>query len=118
MAASPERTGEGPRGLSFGALVQAVPAASAVPATVEVCLSPEDDCAEFAERAIAGAQREILVSAYRLTVGSGIYPRTQRRHADHPRRQCVPLADRGGAGARGPAGAALPAGVAAARAPG
>jgi len=72
MAASPERTGEGPRGLSFGALVQAVPAAAAVPATVEVCFSPEDDCAEFAERAIAGAQREILVSAYRLTVGSGI----------------------------------------------
>ena len=53
-------------------LVQAVPAAAAVPATVEVCFSPEDDCAEFAERAIAGAQREILVSAYRLTVGSGV----------------------------------------------
>ena len=41
-------------------------------ATVAVCFSPEDDCAAFAERTIDGAERNILVSAYRLTVGSGI----------------------------------------------
>jgi hypothetical protein len=40
--------------------------------TVALCFAPEDDCAAFAEHAIAGAEREILVSAYRLTVGSGI----------------------------------------------
>jgi phosphatidylserine/phosphatidylglycerophosphate/cardiolipin synthase-like enzyme len=41
-------------------------------ATIEVCFAPEDDCAGFSEHLIAGAEREILVSAYRLTVGSGI----------------------------------------------
>jgi phosphatidylserine/phosphatidylglycerophosphate/cardiolipin synthase-like enzyme len=41
-------------------------------ATVAVCFAPEDDCAEFAEHAIESAKREILVGAYRLTVGSGI----------------------------------------------
>jgi phosphatidylserine/phosphatidylglycerophosphate/cardiolipin synthase-like enzyme len=45
---------------------------AATEVTVEVCFAPEDDCAAFAERAIEGADREILVSAYRLTVGSGI----------------------------------------------
>ena len=54
-------------------LSPAVPISSAVTeATVEVCFAPEDDCAGFAERAIEAAEREILVSAYRLTVGSGI----------------------------------------------
>ena len=41
-------------------------------ATVEVCFAPEEDCAAFAERAIEAAEREILVSAYQLTVGSGV----------------------------------------------
>jgi phospholipase D len=47
-------------------------ASTASEATIEVCFAPEEDCAGFAERAIAGAERQILVSAYRLTVGSGI----------------------------------------------
>ena len=34
--------------------------------------APEEDCAAFAVRAIDNADREILVAAYRLTVGSGI----------------------------------------------
>jgi len=59
--------------LAFSVLLTALPVASvASNATVAVCFAPEDDCAEFAERAIKGAEREILVSAYRLTVGSGI----------------------------------------------
>jgi phosphatidylserine/phosphatidylglycerophosphate/cardiolipin synthase-like enzyme len=45
-----------------------VPAA----ATIAVCFAPEEDCAAFAVRAIENAEREILVAAYRLTVGSGI----------------------------------------------
>jgi phosphatidylserine/phosphatidylglycerophosphate/cardiolipin synthase-like enzyme len=35
-------------------------------------LLPEEDCAAFAIRAIDNAEREILVSAYGLTTGSGI----------------------------------------------
>jgi phosphatidylserine/phosphatidylglycerophosphate/cardiolipin synthase-like enzyme len=35
-------------------------------------LHPEEDCAAFSVRAIDKAEREILVAAYRLTVGSGI----------------------------------------------
>jgi hypothetical protein len=35
-------------------------------------LSPEEDCAAFAVRAIDNAEREILVGAYGLTTGSGI----------------------------------------------
>lgn len=51
----------------------AVPAASAVSdATVAVCFAPEEDCDAFAVRAIDGAEREILINAYRLTVGSGV----------------------------------------------
>lgn len=34
--------------------------------------SPEEDCAAFAARAIDNAEREILVSAYGLTTGSGV----------------------------------------------
>ena len=34
--------------------------------------APEENCAGFAARAIEGAECEILVSAYRLTVGSGV----------------------------------------------
>jgi phosphatidylserine/phosphatidylglycerophosphate/cardiolipin synthase-like enzyme len=41
-------------------------------AAIAVCFSPEEDCAAFAVRAIDNAEREILVSAYGLTTGSGI----------------------------------------------
>jgi phosphatidylserine/phosphatidylglycerophosphate/cardiolipin synthase-like enzyme len=41
-------------------------------AAIAVCFAPEEDCAAFAVRAIDNAEREILVSAYRLTVGSGV----------------------------------------------
>jgi phosphatidylserine/phosphatidylglycerophosphate/cardiolipin synthase-like enzyme len=41
-------------------------------AAIAVCFAPEEDCAAFAVRAIDNAEREILVVAYRLTVGSGI----------------------------------------------
>jgi mitochondrial cardiolipin hydrolase len=59
--------------LALAVLPSVLPISSAaMDATVEVCFAPEDDCAGFAERAIEGAEREILVSAYRLTVGSGI----------------------------------------------
>jgi phospholipase D len=59
--------------LAVGVLSPALPAASTVSdATISVCFSPEEDCADFAVRAIDGAAREILVSAYGLTVGSGI----------------------------------------------
>ena len=60
--------------LAFGVLSQVRPAAASVTsaATVAVCFAPEEDCDAFAVRAIDGAGREILVSAYRLTVGSGV----------------------------------------------
>lgn len=60
--------------LAFGVLllVQPAYASGTFDATVAVCFAPEDDCAAFAESAIASAKGEILVSAYRLTVGSGI----------------------------------------------
>ncbi|MGC2200090.1 MAG: phospholipase D-like domain-containing protein [Stellaceae bacterium] len=56
-------------GVSSTALTAAPVASHAM---IEICFSPEDDCAGFAERAIGAAEHEILVSAYRLTVGSGI----------------------------------------------
>jgi hypothetical protein len=40
-----------------------------------VCFAPEEDCAAFVVRAIDNAERQILVSAYRLTVGSGVVGR-------------------------------------------
>jgi phosphatidylserine/phosphatidylglycerophosphate/cardiolipin synthase-like enzyme len=50
-----------------------LPAATAVPgAAVAVCFAPEEDCAGFAVAAIDRARRQILVSAYNLTTGSGI----------------------------------------------
>ena len=39
---------------------------------IAVCFTPEEDCAAFAVRAIDNAEREILVTAYGLTTGSGI----------------------------------------------
>ncbi len=50
-----------------------VPAAATVPgATVAVCFAPEENCAAVAVGAIDRARRQILVSAYNLTTGSGI----------------------------------------------
>lgn len=39
---------------------------------VATCFSPEEDCIAFAVRAIDAAERQILVSSYALTTGSGI----------------------------------------------
>jgi phosphatidylserine/phosphatidylglycerophosphate/cardiolipin synthase-like enzyme len=50
-----------------------LPAAATVPgATVAVCFAPEEDCAAFVVGTIDRARRQILVSAYNLTTGSGI----------------------------------------------
>jgi phospholipase D len=62
-----------PLKLALAAITLAHPAAFiSTSATVTVCFAPEEDCDAFAVRAIDGAEREILVSAYRLTVGSGV----------------------------------------------
>jgi hypothetical protein len=59
--------------LALSAISPAQPAASlTTDAAIEVCFAPEEDCAAFAVRAIDDAEREMLVAAYRLTVGSGI----------------------------------------------
>ena len=59
--------------LAFNVVSAALPAAATVPgATVAVCFAPEEDCAAFAVGAIDRARRQILVSAYNLTTGSGI----------------------------------------------
>jgi phosphatidylserine/phosphatidylglycerophosphate/cardiolipin synthase-like enzyme len=47
-------------------------ASASTDAAIAVCFAPEEDCAAFAVSAIETAEREILVAAYRLTVGSGI----------------------------------------------
>src|SRR5215469_1775922 len=50
-----------------------VPAAATVPgATVAACFAPEENCAALAVGAIDRARRQILVTAYNLTTGSGI----------------------------------------------
>ena len=57
--------------LSISALSLVQPAASlSSGAAISVCFAPEEDCAAFAVHAIDNAEREILVSAYGLTVGS------------------------------------------------
>jgi hypothetical protein len=59
--------------LAIAALSPALPAASvSTDAAIAVCFAPEEDCAAFAVRAIDNAESEILVSAYHLTVGSGV----------------------------------------------
>jgi hypothetical protein len=59
--------------LAIAALSPILPAASiSTDAAIAVCFAPEEDCAAFAARAIDNAESEILVSAYRLTVGSGV----------------------------------------------
>ena len=58
--------------LALATISPAVPAASVTSgAAIAVCFSREEDCAAFAVRAINNAQREVLVSAYGLTTGSG-----------------------------------------------
>jgi phosphatidylserine/phosphatidylglycerophosphate/cardiolipin synthase-like enzyme len=59
--------------LAFAALSPILPASTvASGAAIAVCFAPEEDCAAFAVRAINNAEREILVSAFGLTTGSGI----------------------------------------------
>jgi hypothetical protein len=59
--------------LTLAALHPVVPVSSlSSGAAVAVCFSPEENCADFADRAIGNAEREILVGAYGLTNGSGI----------------------------------------------
>lgn len=59
--------------LTLVAISACVPASPVSSGTgVEVCFSPEENCAAFADRAIGNAEREILVGAYGLTNGSGI----------------------------------------------
>jgi phosphatidylserine/phosphatidylglycerophosphate/cardiolipin synthase-like enzyme len=40
--------------------------------SIATCFAPEENCSALAADAIDGAEREILVGAYSLTVGSGI----------------------------------------------
>lgn len=57
--------------LVLGALSPSLSASSVAPgAAIAVCFAPEEDCADFAVRAID--DRKILVGAYGLTTGSGI----------------------------------------------
>ncbi|HEY3912023.1 MAG TPA: phospholipase D-like domain-containing protein [Stellaceae bacterium] len=59
--------------LAFRAISATLPPAAAVPsAAIAACFAPEQDCAAFAVGAIDRARRQILVSAYNLTTGSGI----------------------------------------------
>jgi phosphatidylserine/phosphatidylglycerophosphate/cardiolipin synthase-like enzyme len=59
--------------LAFGALLPIMPAASLTSGvTIATCFAPEENCNAFAVDAVDGAGREILVSAYSLTSGSGI----------------------------------------------
>ena len=59
--------------LAFNVGSAVLPATATVPGTtVAVCFAPEEDCAAFAVGAIDRARRQILVSAYNLTTGSGI----------------------------------------------
>ena len=54
------------------ALAALSPTPAASGAAGAVCLSPEEDCTTCAIHAVDGAERQILVSAYTLTNGSGI----------------------------------------------
>lgn len=55
--------------------------ASVQGAAITVCFAPEQDCAAFAVRTIERARRQILVSAYNLTMGSGIVEALVRARA-------------------------------------
>ena len=57
----------------FSAAIRLVPASSITTgAAIATCFAPEENCNAFAVDAVNGAEREILVSAYSLTMGSGI----------------------------------------------
>ena len=61
--------------LSFAlsAALNVIPTASITSGVViATCFAPEENCTAFAVDAVNGAEREILVGAYSLTVGSGI----------------------------------------------
>jgi phosphatidylserine/phosphatidylglycerophosphate/cardiolipin synthase-like enzyme len=59
--------------VALGALSPALSAASVTPGVaIATCFAPEEDCTAFVADAVDGAEREILVSAYSLTAGSGI----------------------------------------------
>jgi phosphatidylserine/phosphatidylglycerophosphate/cardiolipin synthase-like enzyme len=62
--------------LLFAVVSAAIPVASAssitIDAAIATCFAPEENCNAFAVDAVNGAEREILVSAYSLTTGSGI----------------------------------------------
>ena len=62
--------------LLLAAVSVATPALSAASITtgavIATCFAPEENCNAFAVDAVNGAEREILVSAYSLTMGSGI----------------------------------------------
>ena len=58
---------------AFGAARPVAPASSITTgAAIATCFAPEENCTAFAVDAVNGAEREILVSAYSLTTGSGI----------------------------------------------
>ncbi|MGH7114180.1 MAG: phospholipase D-like domain-containing protein [Stellaceae bacterium] len=68
--------------LAFRAISAALPPTATVPsAAIAVCFAPEQDCAAFAVGAIDRARRQILVSAYNLTTGSGIVEALVRARA-------------------------------------
>jgi hypothetical protein len=57
----------------FSVAIPVVPASSITTgAAIATCFAPEENCNAFAVDAVNGAEREILVSAYSLTTGSGI----------------------------------------------
>jgi phosphatidylserine/phosphatidylglycerophosphate/cardiolipin synthase-like enzyme len=59
--------------LFFAALIPVASASSITTgAAIATCFAPEENCNAFAADAVNGAEREILVSAYSLTTGSGI----------------------------------------------
>jgi phosphatidylserine/phosphatidylglycerophosphate/cardiolipin synthase-like enzyme len=62
--------------LLFAAFTAAMPVAPAssitTGAAIATCFAPEENCNTFAIDAVNGAEREILISAYSLTTGSGI----------------------------------------------
>jgi phosphatidylserine/phosphatidylglycerophosphate/cardiolipin synthase-like enzyme len=58
---------------AFNVAIAVVPASSITTgAAIATCFAPEENCNAFAADAVNGAEREILVTAYNLTTGSGI----------------------------------------------
>jgi hypothetical protein len=50
------------------------------PASIVTCFAPEQNCALLALGAVQTAQREILVNAYAITIGSGVPGALIRAH--------------------------------------